>query len=133
MDHFKISECNSCDQLDNKLDPNSKAYVEDSIDEHLISVNEDESNLEQAYDPEAFFWYNVLYVIGSHVIYNAKLLQSRQGDLSNNSMKTPNIFKSEVSLDDPLTKIFCGYWILYTIANITEPDDQRPSSVSVVT
>lgn len=126
MDHVKVSE----DQLDNKFDSHNE--VEDLIDEQLLSVNEDESNLEQSSDQETLFWYNVLYVIGSHVIENAKLLQSRQGDLSNNSMRTPNKCKSEVSLDDPLTKIFCGYWILYTIANTTGPNDQQLSSVSVV-
>ena len=52
-------------------------------------------------DLEALFWCNMLYAIGSHIIDNAKII--------------PN---DSINTDDPLSKIFCGYWVLYNIATI---------------
>ena len=55
-----------------------------------------ESDINQS---EIIFWYNVLYIIGSHVIDTAKIINHI----------------NESIYDDPISKIFCGYWILSNI------------------
>ena len=81
---------------------------------------------------EVAFWYNILYFIGAHVrdvvrSYNESLQQlnpnSQQGESVHKISNTTEInVDSETNTSDSefdtLSKIFCGYWILNTIANI---------------
>lgn len=48
------------------------------------------------------YWYNILYAVGSYMVDNAK----------------KNLMSSNThSIDDNIiTRLFCGYWVLYTIA-----------------
>lgn len=66
---------------------------------------------------ETLFWYNVLYSIGSYMVESARSLQQT----SDNPIELGDTY------DDPLTRVFCGYWILYTIDSLTS---QKPSQES---
>jgi hypothetical protein len=58
-----------------------------------------DSNVDMIFD-HTLFWYYVLYIIGSYVIdENCSEVRSRTMQLNNNV----------------IDRIFCGYWILYTI------------------
>lgn len=53
---------------------------------------------------ETIFWMNILYSIGSYIIETARSMQYDSIELDN-------------TYDDPITRIFCGFWILYIIAH----------------
>ena len=56
------------------------------------------------------FWYIIMYAIGSYAIETIKL----------NSKIKVQCESYKTFLQDRTTKIFCGYWILYTIATYFE-------------
>lgn len=136
MDHVKISGNLSSDPLDNVSTDNMSNNSDISVLRESTGVSTTSSSISieetnDDYDKETLFWYNILYTIGSHVIDNAKRLQD-EGIINENSnkYKTSNKITSEVSLDDPLTKIFCGYWILYTIATASESTNTHDDLIS---
>lgn len=80
-----------------------------------VEINQKQSQRQKGTttDSEAVFWCNMLYAIGSHIIDTTQLVKK---GLSSESA-------SKDTFDDPLTKIFCGYWILYNIAIMTDSDN----------
>lgn len=60
---------------------------------------------------KTLFWYNILYLIGSHVIDVAR-------------RKYPTTFELPQS-DNPWTEIFCGYWILNLLSQTTTDDSTK--------
>jgi hypothetical protein len=63
--------------------------------DHVISDN--------SRDSEIIFWINILYSIGSYMIETTR------------SMQCDDTIELDSKYDDPITCIFCGFWILYTI------------------
>ena len=57
-------------------------------------------------DHESLYWYIILYTIGSHIIETSEHIKEREIDISHD-------------LTNFITKLFCGYWVLY---NISESD-----------
>lgn len=62
-------------------------------------------------DSETAFWYNVLYFIGTHV------------------MEVSKTDPSVVEEDDVIAKIFCGYWILTTLASIHDKSTRKENKL----
>ncbi len=67
----------------------------------MDALNINNKKRSQEKQREIIFWYNILYIIGSCFIDN---------------------YLDDVRTEQPdaLTKLFCGYWLLYTIAIISE-------------
>lgn len=104
-DHEKISS-----SLDATMSCASSNTINKSINERLTE------------EEECVFWYSILYAIGSYMIEAAR-------NVNNNDISAPDIPKkpptkesltppSEIDImyDHIITRLFCGYWILYTIA-----------------
>jgi hypothetical protein len=140
LDKSSTSNISSKIQFNEYL--SSDEYTE--YTESSQSSNNDNNLLKQS---ETLFWYNILYAIGSHMIdtfktmqkdnpkiqspiifmksKNKKVTSSKSSDCPSIQSETVNKISSldlEESdpYDDPLTKLFCGYWVLYTIATIIE-------------
>lgn len=126
MDHVESNNSNQNKRLNSKILPmNSESTPDMTID--------------NSHDSEALFWYYVLYAIGSYVVESSRSLQHNKSssillpdidseNFSESSIRQDNIkpkttrssMNSDDFYDDPFTRLFCGYMILYTIGTIAD-------------
>ena len=80
---------------------------------NFTSPRETKMNTSEEIEDGYLFWYSILYAIGSYMIESVpKIIPTH------NTMKKckGNIATSS----DVITRLFCGYWVLYTIAVTVE-------------
>lgn len=98
----------------------SKPYTEfvemDRIDSESTNISEHTSIGDKR--QEALAWGYILYTIGSHAIKIARSLQNS----SENPVELGDVY------DDPLTRMFCGFWILWYIDKTFNVDLDLSSS-----
>ena len=92
-------------------------------------------------EEECVFWCGVLYTIGSYMI-NASKINNTSSDTHQSTIThvpkkvvKPPSKNDNMMYDHVVTRLFCGYWILYTIAvnaETTKPKKNRTSDVNNV-
>ena len=100
MDHVIYSQSDSINNI-TPIDDKSKMFHPESFSPDGDMVLSDSENESINSDRHSEYWYNILYTIGSYMI-----------DTANTLFTEDNISKS----DHIITRVFCGYWVLYTIA-----------------
>lgn len=121
--HVSSEKSRIYDVMSEKMTSNDKNDHIDEANKKDI-VNEDKSMELRLKEDECIFWYGILYAIGSYMIKAARGANINSNDKVTHTSKkkstsdgsTTVVSEVDIMYDHIITRLFCGYWILYTIA-----------------
>lgn len=99
-----------------------KMTSKDNYEKKNIGNKDKSMELRLKEEDECIFWYGILYAIGSYMINAARSANINSNDMVINTPKkkctknTDGNSDFDIMYDHIITRLFCGYWILYTIA-----------------